>query len=348
MTSQDTKKPPKANWKAIVAKYRKPDAGRASWQLVNTLVPYFALWILMFFAASISLWLTVPLAVLAGGLLVRTFIIFHDCSHGSFFKSSRANSFWGMLTGWISFTPFHHWKWEHSVHHATTGHLERRGVGDIWTMTVEEYLESSRWKQFSYRLARNPLVLFVIAPLFLFLIHHRFPQSGAKGRARNSVWITNLALLGMGIGMSFAFGFLPYLVIQLIVLAVAGTVGVWLFYVQHQFEDTYWENGDEWSHFDAAMKGSSYYALPKVLQWFSGNIGFHHIHHLDSRIPNYNLERCYRSDPMFRDVTSLTLWASLKTMSYRLWDEGSKKLISFGQFREKLRQMNASGQPSPA
>ena len=228
------------------------------------------------------------------------------------------------------------------MHHATTGHLDRRGVGDIWTMTVEEYLKSSRWKRFSYRLARNPIVLFVIAPLFLFLVKHRVPLAQAKGRARSSVWITNLAVAGMAIGLSCVFGFLPWLIIQLIILAVAGSVGVWLFYVQHQFEDAYWEHGDEWDHVDAAMKGSSYYKLPKVLQWFTGNIGFHHIHHLSARIPNYNLERCHHSNSMFKEVKPLTMLASLKTLTYRLWDENTRKLISFGQLRKYTRLMPAT------
>lgn len=324
------------NWKSIVAEYQKPDARRAGWQLVNTLIPYVSLWVLMFFTHAVSWWLTFPLALLAGGLLVRVFIIFHDCCHSSFFRSSRANDFWGFLTGLLSFTPYHHWKWEHNVHHATTGHLDRRGVGDIWTMTVEEYLESSRWKQFSYRLARNPIVLFIIAPLFVFLVQHRFALPRASSRARASVWITNLALVAMGFGLSVIFGFLPWISIQLIVLAVAGSVGVWLFYVQHQFEDAYWEHGDEWNHVDAAIKGSSYYKLPVVLQWFTGNIGFHHVHHLSSRIPNYHLERCHHSHPMFEEVKPLTMLASLRTLTYRLWDENAKKLISFGQLRKDL------------
>ena len=336
MTENTLPSTSKPDWKTVVAEYQKPDARRATWQLLNTLVPYIALWVLLYFAISVSWWLVIPLSVLAGGLLVRVFIIFHDCGHGSFFKSRRANDVWGFVTGLLSFTPYHHWKWEHSVHHATTGHLERRGVGDIWTMTVEEYLKASRWKRFSYRLARNPFVLFVVAPLFLFLIHHRFPLARAKGRARTSVWITNLVVLAMAVGLSSLFGFLPWLIIQLIVLAVAGSVGVWLFYVQHQFEDAYWEQGEEWNHFDAAMKGSSFYRLPKVLQWFSGNIGYHHIHHLSSRIPNYHLERCHDSNAMFEEAPVLTFWASLKTLGYRLWDEKAKKLIGFGQLAEAV------------
>ena len=325
-------------WKAIVEKYQKPVFWRASWQILNTIGGYAALWVLMYFSLDVSWWLTVPLAILAGGFQIRIFIIFHDCGHGSFFKSRLANDIWGFLTGLLTFTPYYHWRWEHSIHHATTGDLDRRGVGDIWTLTVEEYLQSSRWKKFSYQLARNPVVLFVLAPLFLFVIYNRFASPKAKFRERLSVWIMNLAILGMAIGLIAIYGFLPWLVIQLTTMAVAGSGGVWLFYVQHQFEDAYWERNDDWDYTTAAMQGSSFYKLPKVLQWFSGNIGFHHIHHLSSRIPNYNLERCHRSDPMFAEVKPMTLWVSLKSLSFRLWDEQSKRLISFRQMRKQRKE----------
>ena len=211
-------------------------------------------------------------------------------------------TFWGFITGVLTFTPYYHWRWEHAIHHATSGDLDRRGMGDIWTLTVQEYLESSRWKRFAYRLARNPVVLFVIAPLFVFLVRHRFPKAKASRRERHSVYWTNLAILGMAAGLSWIFGLKAYLLIQLTVLVVAGSAGVWLFYVQHQFEGVYWERGEEWDYTAAALQGSSFYKLPKVLQWFSGNIGFHHIHHLSSRIPNYNLEKCHKADPLFQTV----------------------------------------------
>lgn len=324
-----------AKWKAVVAEFQQPNAWRASWQLLNTIGGYAALWYLMYLSLAVSWWLTIPLAILAGGFLIRVFIIFHDCGHGSFFKSRLANDIWGFITGVLTFTPYYHWRWEHSVHHATTGHLERRGVGDIWTLTVEEYLESSRWKRFSYRLARNPFILFVIAPLVIFLVLQRFPAAKAKRRERASVWIMNVAVLAQAAGLIAIFGFLPWLIIQLIVMAVAGSAGVWLFYVQHQFEDAYWERGEDWDYTAAALQGSSFYKLPKVLQWFSGSIGFHHIHHLSPRIPNYHLERCHRSDPMFADVKPTTLFGSLKSLTYRLWDEKARKLIGFRQLRRQ-------------
>lgn len=326
-----------AKWKAIVAEYQKPNFWRATWQIVNTIGGYVLLWYLMYLSLSVSWWLTIPLAILAGGLLIRVFIIFHDCGHGSFFKSDFANDFWGFITGVLTFTPYYHWRWEHAVHHATSGHLERRGVGDIWTLTVEEYLRSSPWKKFSYRMARNPFILFVIAPVLIFLILQRIPSPGAKPREKASVWIMNVVLLALAAGLIWIYGFLPWLIIQLTAMGVAGSAGIWLFYVQHQFEDAYWERAENWDYTAAALEGSSFYKLPKVLQWFSGNIGFHHIHHLSPRIPNYNLERCHRSDPMFAEMPPTTLFGSLKSLTFRLWDENARKLISFGQLKRQMR-----------
>ncbi|MCB1244500.1 MAG: fatty acid desaturase [Akkermansiaceae bacterium] len=323
-----------AKWKAVIAEYQKPVLWRAIWQLVNTIGGYAVVWYLIYLSLSVSWWLTLPLAFLAGGLMIRIFIIFHDCGHGSFFKSRLANDICGFITGVLSLTPYYHWRWEHAIHHATTGDLDRRGVGDIWTLTVNEYLASSKWKKFSYRLARNPFVLFVVAPLFLFVIRQRFPSAQANPRERWSVWWMNLAILGMAALMSAIFGIGPYLIVQLTATAVAGAAGVWLFYVQHQFEDVYWERGDDWDYTEAALKGSSFYQLPKVLQWFSGNIGFHHIHHLSPRIPNYNLERCHRSDPMFQEVKPLTLFSSLKSATFRLFDESSKKLVGYRHLKD--------------
>jgi omega-6 fatty acid desaturase (delta-12 desaturase) len=212
-------------------------------------------------------------------------------------------------------------------------------MGDAWTLTVQEYLEASRWKRFAYRLARNPFVLFVIAPFFLFIVSQRFPSSKASRRERQSVWAMNVAVLCMVVAMCAIFEIVPYLVIQLIAIVVAGSAGIWLFYVQHQFEDGYWERSENWEYTAAALKGSSFYKLPKVLQWFSGNIGFHHIHHLSPRIPNYNLERCHQSDFLFQNVKPVTLIASLKSLKFRLWDEKARKLVGFGH----LRMLRAKG-----
>jgi acyl-lipid omega-6 desaturase (Delta-12 desaturase) len=330
---KDANRTDTSKWKEIVARYQKSSVRRAVWQIVNTLVPYAALWYLMYLSLAVSYWLVVPLAVLAGAFVVRVFIISHDCGHGSFFKSRTANDILGFITGVLTFTPYHHWRWEHSIHHSSSGDLDRRGTGDVWTLTVQEYLEASRWKKFSYRLARNPIVLFVLAPLFLFLIMHRFPKLKAPLRERLSVYWTNLALLAIAGGLSWAFGFKAYLIIQLTVLMVAGTAGVWLFYVQHQFEGVYWERSGEWDYATAALKGSSFYKLPKVLQWFSGNIGFHHIHHLSPRIPNYHLEKCHEAEPLFQTVKPITLLGSLKSFTFRLWDEQKHRLVGYGQLK---------------
>ncbi|MEZ5988375.1 MAG: fatty acid desaturase [Planctomycetota bacterium] len=328
-----------ADWKAIVAKYQVPNHWRASWQILNTLGSYLALWALMYWSLGVSWLLTVPLAALAGLILVRTFIIFHDCGHGSLFASRRANDFWGLVTGLLTFTPYYHWRGEHAIHHGSTGDLDRRGVGDVWTMTVQEYLEASRWRRFAYRLARNPVVLFGIAPLVLILGLQRFARKGTGRRERRSVVVMNAAIVLMVVGMSAVFGILPYLLIQLTILGVAGAVGVWLFYLQHQFEDAYWERGPDWDFTAAALKGSSFLRLPKVVQWFSGNIGFHHIHHLSPRIPNYNLERCHRSDPLFDQVRPMSLWGGMKTLGLKLWDESAKKLVGFRHVREERRRL---------
>jgi acyl-lipid omega-6 desaturase (Delta-12 desaturase) len=330
-----------AKWKEVVARYQRPSAKRASWQIVNTLVPYAVLWYLIYLSLNVW-WLVVPLAVLAGAFLVRAFIIFHDCGHGSFFKSSKANHIWGAITGVLTFTPFYHWRWEHAIHHSSSGDLDRRGTGDVWTLTVQEYLESSRWKRFAYRLARNPIVLFVIAPLVLFVVWQRIPSPKSGLRERLSVYWTNLALLLLIGGMSWFFGLKAFLLIQLLVMGVAGSIGVWLFYVQHQFEGVYWERNDNWDYATAALKGSSFYKLPKVLQWFSGNIGFHHIHHLSPRIPNYHLERCHDAEPLFQTVKPVTFFASFKSFTFRLWDEQRRMLVGFGHLRALRRQQRQS------
>jgi omega-6 fatty acid desaturase (delta-12 desaturase) len=326
--------PSAAAWREIVARFQVPSAGRASWQIVNTFVPYALLWYAMYRALLVSYWFMLPLAILAAGFLVRIFIIFHDCGHGSFFKSRLANNVTGFFAGLLTLTPYYHWRWEHAVHHGTAGDLDRRGAGDIWTMTVQEYLEASRWKRFAYRLARNPFILFVIAPLYMFVVNQRFPSRGAQERERLSVHWMNLAILAMAIVISGLIGFVNYLLIQLTVTTVAGAAGVWLFYVQHQFEDAYWERGDNWDYTAAALKGSSFYKLPRILQWFSGNIGFHHIHHLSPRIPNYNLQRCHNADPIFQQVKPMTLFSSLKALPFHLWDEQRKKLVSYRHLRQ--------------
>jgi acyl-lipid omega-6 desaturase (Delta-12 desaturase) len=327
--------------RSIVAAYRNPNRWRAGWQLTNTMGSYAVLWALMYFSLDVSWWLTLPLAVLAGGLLIRVFIIFHDCGHGSFFKSRRANDVWGRIAGTLTFTPYHHWRLAHALHHATAGDLDRRGMGDVWTLTVQEYLEAPRWKRVHYRLTRNPIVMFILAPLAVFMLGNRISGRGSDSRARHSVWLTNGAILVMVLGLSSVFGLVPYLIIQGTAMAVASSAGVWLFYVQHQFDDAYWERGT-WDFTAAALKGSSYYKLPRLLQWFSGNIGFHHVHHLSPRIPNYNLERCHKSQVLFKDIKPVTFFSSFRLCTLRVWDERAKKLIGFRRLR-RLRAHASSG-----
>ena len=326
--------PLKQSWREAVAKYQNPDLQRSIWQIANTIPIYYVLLYLMVRSLEISYWLTLVLAPIAAGLLARTFIIFHDCGHGSFFKSQKANDALGFITGILTFTPYYYWRHSHAIHHATAGDLDRRGTGDVMTLTVREYKALPPIKRLGYRIYRNPIVMFIIGPLFVFLIVHRFAQRSAGKRERYSVYWTNLALAGYLALMVFILGIKTLLIVQLPVLAIGFSAGVWLFYVQHQFERTYWEDHEEWDYAAAAMQGSSFYKLPKILQWFTGNIGFHHIHHLSPRIPNYFLEKCYNENPLFQEIKPVTLLSSLKSLSFRLWDEDQRKLVGFRSLKQ--------------
>ena len=315
-------------WRKIVNDYQNPDIRKSVWQLANTLIPYIILWILMIYLIEISYWLVIPLAIIAGGLVVRLFIFLHDCGHWSFFKSAKANHWVGSIMGVLVFTPYFQWRQSHAIHHATAANLDKRGVGDIWTLTVDEFLEAPWWKRLFYRVYRNPLIMFGVGPLLTFMILHRLPNNSYKKREKNNVHLTNLAIFIIALLMSWAIGLKNYLLIQLPVIWVASTVGVWMFYVQHQFEGVYWERAQKWDFLKAGLEGSSFYQLPKVLQWFSGSIGFHHIHHLSPRIPNYLLEKCHLENKIFQ-VKPIKLWASLKSMTFRLWDEKKRQLVNF-------------------
>jgi acyl-lipid omega-6 desaturase (Delta-12 desaturase) len=315
------------------ARFQRSSLRAALWQIVNSFLPYALLWFAMVWALSVSYWLMLPLAILAAGFLARIFIIFHDCGHASFFRSRRANNVTGMVAGLLHLTPYRYWRWQHALHHGTAGDLDRRGDGDIWTMTVGEYLESSWRVRFAYRFVRNPVVLLVVAPLFVFVVHLRFSCSATPARERHSVWRTNAALLGVTLLMSAIIGFKAFALIQLTVTAFAGSLGLWLFYVQHQFKGAYWVRSRDWNFDAASLEGSSFYKLPKILQWFTGNIGFHHIHHLNPRIPNYRLARCHAADPYSRTIEPLTLRSSLKCLTFRLWDEQQKAFVGFRHLR---------------
>jgi omega-6 fatty acid desaturase (delta-12 desaturase) len=325
-------------WREIVARYQVPSVKRAVWQLVSTLVPLAGALVLMNWSLSVSYWLTLLLAIPAAGLTIRTFIIMHDCGHGSFLPSKTWNNIIGWITGILTTTPYSHWRREHAIHHATSGHLEQRGTGDISTMTVQEYLKASRLRKFWYRIYRNPVILLGFGPAFLF-IKHRWPTRGIAGRKEAlNVHLTNLALAALITTLSLLIGFKDFMLIWLPVFLISGSAGVWLFYVQHQFEDAYWRGGEDWDYATAAVYGSSYFRLPKVLQWFTGNIGFHHVHHLSPKIPNYQLERCHRENPSFQKVVTLTLRESVRTLGLRLWDEESGRMVGFGHLRRLRRE----------
>ena len=333
LTSSSSKREKTANWRKIVAKYQIPSLKKSIWQIINSMGPYVAIWILLYFTVEKSWALTLGLAALAGLFLVRVFIIFHDCGHGSFFISKTANQTIGFIAGLMTLTPFRHWRWQHAVHHSSSGNLDERGVGDVWTMTVKEYKAAGFWLRLQYRLARNPVILFLLTPLGLFLVYQRFAYKFAKRRDRYDVYIMNVCIMVYFVAMISIFGFWNFAFIQLTITGVSGAAGVWLFYVQHQFEDTYWRSGKEWDYTDSAMKGSSFYRLPALLNWFSGNIGYHHIHHLSSRIPNYNLRACHESEPFFQQVPELTLRTSLRSIKLRLWDEDKGKLVGYEALR---------------
>ncbi len=343
MTQENTKPflTNKTAWKQAVAPYQRPNLRRSLWQIANTLIPYVLLWVIMVMTMRVSFWLTLPFIVLAAGFLVRTFIIFHDCGHGAYFANRRLNEIVGFITGVLVFTPYFSWRHGHALHHASSGDLDRRGAGDIWMMTVEEYLAAPAWKRFGYRVYRNPIVLFIIAPVFLFIIVERIPNRYGKQRERRSVILADVTLLLVAVLMSLLIGFKTYIILQVLAMGLAATGGVWLFYVQHQYEGVYWQRHDDWDYATAAVEGSSFYKLPKVLQWFTGNIGFHHIHHLSPRIPNYNLEQCHNENPQFQ-VAPITLRDSFKSINFRLWDEANNRLISFRQFRQMQAQTTAA------
>ncbi len=330
----------KSHWYHSLTKFENPDLHKALGQIFNTFLPYFGLWGLMVWMIHhhTSLWFVAPLIVVAAGLLVRIFIVFHDCGHGSFFASHKANRIMGYISGVLTFTPYEEWRYLHAQHHASAGDLDRRGTGDIKTMTVAEYLAAPKLTKLIYRIFRNPLFLFLPGAFLEFVVVQRLPHKGAGKRERMSVYITDAAILAIVLAASFTIGLRTYLLIQLPIISIAGALGVWLFYVQHQYEEVYWAEHKEWDPIKAALHGSSYFQLPKVLQWFSGNIGLHHIHHLRPRIPNYNLQECYDEVPELQEVEPLTLRTSFKCLNLHLWDEKHQRLISFKALRNLQRQ----------
>lgn len=320
---------PWANFSKNIALYQTPVLWKSIWQIANTFIPYVGLWILIVYSLSVSYWLTAILIILAAAFLVRLFIIFHDCGHGSFFKSQTTNKIVGTFFGILAFTPYNKWHKMHMQHHASVGNLDKRGVGDVWTMTKEEYESSSKKRRFYYRLYRHPVTMFGIGTLYVFLIQNRLTKKEMSRKEKQNIYFTNASLVLLFVIMGLVIGFLPFLIIQLIIIYIAGIAGLWLFYLQHQYEDVSWVRNKEWDYRKIALEGSSFVKFPKVLQWFSGNIGFHHIHHINARIPNYNLAKCYRENIVFNEVKPVTFFASLRTLKLRLWDEKLQKLVGY-------------------
>lgn len=324
-----------SSWAKILGPYAKPSVGRSVFQLLNSAVPYAVVWFLMLASLEVSYWLTLLLALPAAGFLVRLFIIQHDCGHGAFFRSRAANNALGSLLGVLTLTPYAYWRRTHAIHHATSGNLDHRGSGDVTTLTVEEYRALSRWARLRYRVYRQPLIMFVVGPVYEFILRLRLPLGTPWSWRREwaSVLWTNLALAAVVAAMWATIGIRAFLAIQLPISLIAGIAGVWLFYIQHQFADTYWERDDAWDFHAAGLEGSSYYDLPGILHWFTGNIGVHHVHHLSSRIPNYRLRECLRENPELQQVRRLTLLGSLKCARLNLWDEERRRLIGFRHLR---------------
>jgi omega-6 fatty acid desaturase (delta-12 desaturase) len=311
--------------------YQHSSTPRSLWQIANSVIPYLGLLVAMYWSLGVSVWLTFALAVPAASFLARIFIIFHDCGHGSFFRWRRANDVLGFFAGLLFFLPFHYWTNHHAVHHATTGNLGRRGTGDIYTMTVQEYRNLPPRSRLLYRMYRHPASLLVVGPLFTFFVRYRYWYPSDGWRRRRSAMRTNGILLAAAAAAVFLPPVRTLLFLHMPTMLLAGTVGVWLFYVQHQFERTYWARGGNWDHLQGAVQGSSFYKLPRLLQWITGNIGFHHVHHLNPLIPNYNLEACHEAVGELRNVAPLTMRTSLHSMRCNLWDERLGRMVSFAE-----------------
>ncbi|KIV60185.1 fatty acid desaturase [Aneurinibacillus migulanus] len=322
------------NLRKHIAPYEKPNTKNSVWQVINTLVPFFMLWFMAYESLSISYVLTFVLSVIAAGFLVRIFIIFHDCCHQSFFKNQLANKILGTITGILTLCPYEQWRRSHSIHHATSSNLNKRGTGDVWVLTVEEYVSSPFWLRLAYRMYRNPLVMFGLGPIYIFLISYRFNTKDARLKERINTYVTNLSIVGLAGLLCWTIGWESFLMIQGPIFFISGSLGIWLFYVQHQFEDSYFEKEEEWDYVKAALEGSSFYKLPKLLQWITGNIGFHHVHHLSPRVPNYYLEEVHNNNVSLQNVQTITIASSLRSLRFRLWDEQNKKFVGFKEIKD--------------
>ena len=333
-------------WRESVAAYERPSWGRGALDLATSIVPAVALVALMYLTlGEVPYWATLALAITTGGFLLRTFIVFHDCGHGSFLPSRRANLWVGRLTALVVFQPFASWRHSHAVHHGTAGDLDRRGTGDIPTLTLEEYLAAPWRARLGYRLFRNPLVMFGLGPMWSLMIGPRIWSRSMRPRQRRSVLVTNLALAVLIGATCWLVGWQAWLLVQLPAALLAGMAGVWLFYVQHQFEDVYWESGESWGYADAALRGSSYLRLPRLLRFFTGNIGLHHVHHLSAKVPNYNLQRAHDENPIFHEVPVLSVRDGLGAVRLKVIDPEAGRMLTWSEVRARRATVPA---PSPA
>ena len=323
------------NLRRKLAPYEKAELSKSIWQIINTIIPFLLLWYLAYKSLSLSYFITFLLIIPTAGLLIRIFIIFHDCCHMSFFKNKRANEIVGTITGILTLFPYKKWRHDHNVHHATSGNLNKRGVGDIWVMTVEEYQKASVRQRFAYQFYRNPFVLFILGPFYLILISNRMNRKKARMEERLDTYLTNVAIVCLYGIMCWLIGWQSFLMIQGPIVFIASALGVWLFYIQHHFEDSYFEEDPEWDYVKAAVEGSSFYKLPKWAQWITGNIGYHHVHHLSPRVPNYYLEDVHNNNSELNSVPTITVRRSLKALRYRLWDERNKQFISFQDIKKQ-------------
>jgi omega-6 fatty acid desaturase (delta-12 desaturase) len=329
-----------AFWNETLAPYLGADARRSVTQLLSSAVPFLGFWALAYWSLAVSYWLTLFLALGATGFLMRLFMIQHDCGHGSFFRSRRARDTLGFIIGVLTLTPYEYWRKTHAYHHAHSGDLDLRGFGDIDTLTIQEYYARSWWGRLGYRLYRHPAILFGPGAIFHFVIIHRFPWNVPRAwkQAWKSVWMTNLALAGIVVGMTVTIGFGSFLLVHGPIVLFTCSAGVWIFYVQHQFEDTYWHRSENWDYYDAALEGSSYLVLPGPLRWLTADIGIHHVHHLSARIPNYRLKEAMDAVPELQNPTRVTLWDSMKLLGLTLWDEAEERLVSFREAHRLVKE----------
>ncbi len=330
-------------WSALLAPYRGPVLWKSLWQLISTSALFGGLWYATYRSLDVGYWLTLLLAIPTAMMVVRLFMLQHDCGHGSFFKSSRAAEIVGTVLGVITLVPYTYWRKTHAIHHASSGDLDGRDFGDIDTLTVKEYLSRPKVKRIMYRLYRHPITMLVVGPAWQFILKHRLPLDIPFSWKKEwfSVHITNILLAAASLLMCWLVGWKAFLAVQLPVTLIAGAIGIYLFYVQHQYEDTYWRYREAWNYYASGLEGASHLVMPKFLQWCTANIGLHHIHHIASKIPNYRLQRCFDEIPALQKVTTLTLPSSVKTLWLTLWDEDEKRLVGFSELK-RIRQRFAA------